>query len=594
MDSESSYEDGSEIGGEDSSANEDGKGEHLHDLDGGTLDNSLQSKCPDKWRKVKESKGERQERLQKHYNDRYLSLLNEASTDGTDVTESDFGSTRIGVTDWSSSEKERFFIALSRRSKADVRGIAASIGSKSELQVYEYLLLLEEEDRSRRLYALQPSTVSHAEIPAAAEVSTECEASLEQAADALASYQDKFDRAVGEQMHDGPWLIDHVAAKAHDMLVDHGCDSSAPEESTWKGSPMPAGQLFRLSSWLSLTERFFMNSDPSKNENNWNTHSAQDEVPSLTQGAISDLYDLTLHHLRKLIQTSAFCAESRIRNTKDHGYTAKAFVKEQDVAAAIDVLGLQDDASHFWIKLARRNGLKVVEDDGKKDRRYAKVLDYAEVERILREAAARRRGRRSVSVISGIMSSGEGSDHILETKFIGDMEVEVILTSDESVDHDDFNASPQLGNPGETIPVLSQTKRRIHDAESSLASTDEEGLSISGDDQDDHLELLDHINSRHQERQLYHDLGWAAPDTQLEQLDDEESRKQVLQNLQHKVGTELHDWRESIPSYVENWEEHRYSLEKTWFGENQRQDKRRKVVHNAGEPQDLPFRAPRM
>ena len=302
---------------------------------------------------------------------------------------------------------------------------------------------------------------------------------------------------------------------------------------------------------------------------------------------------MTLHHLRKIIQTSTFCAESRIRNTKDHGYTAKAFVKEQDVAAAIGVLGLHDDASHFWIKLARRNELKVVEDDRKKDGKYAKPLHYAEVERILSEVAARRRGRRSVSVVSETMSSFKDSNHTSQTNFSDDTEVEAIRPSDESVGHDDSNSSPALGYTGGRVPALTRTKRRIQDAEPSLASTDEDDSSTSGEDQDRHLELLDHINSRHQELQLYHDLGWAIPeDTQLEYLADLKAQKEVPKKMQGKVRTELHDWRESIPRYVESWEEHGHSLDETCFGEDQRQEKRRKFVHNAGELQDLPFRAP--
>lgn len=147
---------------------------------------------------LKESREERWKRLRHHYNDQYLKLFNEHTGDtaGTPIT--DFDPIQLGAVTWSTLEKEEFFKALSRRSKADVRGIASDVGSKSELEVYAYLRLLEDEDMNRNLYADEVQNVAYADIPAAAELSGECETLLEQAAYALAAYQDKFDRTVGE------------------------------------------------------------------------------------------------------------------------------------------------------------------------------------------------------------------------------------------------------------------------------------------------------------------------------------------------------------------------------------------------------------
>lgn len=584
METDSSYEDRSEFAGEDSSTDDDGVLSRINRIPDTLTTSRSPSPVNRRKRSATKSNGERWERLRKHYNDRYLCVLNETSLDGTDTAKSEFGSTQVGLTEWSASEKEQFFHCLCRRSKADVRGIATGIGSKSELEVYDYLRLLEEEDRNRHLYAEEVNNVSHAEIPAAAEVSNECEQLLEEAADALAIYQDQFDRALGEQTHHGHWLIDHVQARAHDKLIDRAEDGNSSKNGPWDGPPIPAGKLFRLSSWLSLTERVFMNSEPSIN-------AAQEEVPAVTWEAISDLYDLGLHHLRKIMQTSIFCAESRLRNTEQRSYRARAVVREQDVAAAIAVLGLQENWSRFWVKLARRNGLRVVNDDSRKDRGQGKVLKYSEVESILSEVPKRRRGRSSAPAASESLSSSKDSDHVEKTNLSGENEDEDIHTSDQSVERHSLKQGFQPAYHGDAETTTIGFEHGSEDAALSIASLNE-GLSISGDDQDRYLEILDRINSRQQELQLYHDLGWAIPeDTSLGHLEELKAQTEVPQMTQRKARPELQDWRDSISRYVEDWEEYGHNFDETDSVEDQRRKKRRTAIQDAGEYHNLPFRA---
>jgi RNA polymerase I-specific transcription initiation factor RRN5 len=581
MDNDSSYEDRSEVGGEDSSPDDDmgvvvprsldGKFNAVTKLGDPHLDNPTE-------KDTTETREERWECLKGHYNDQYLNLLNESSAHAINDVEDDLGSTQIGLTNWSSVEKEQFFLALSRRSKADVRGIATSIGSKSELEVYEYIRLLEEENRDRHLYAGQVNNISQAEIPAAAELSIECEALVEKAADALAVYQDKFDYAIGEQIHHDRWIIDYVQAEAYDNWVDNADDISS-DDSPSNRPPIPAAGLFRLSSWLSLTERVFMNSDPARSENNWVTHAARDEVPAITQAAISDLYELAVFRLRKVMQTSIFCAESRIRNTSDRGFTVKALVREQDVTAAISTLELQKDSSQYWPSLARRNQLRVVDDHGRKGRGRRALLNYDEVESILSEAAGPRRGRRSVSRSSESSSLPEDSDVVEGRGVSNSMDDMDFYSSEQSAEEPLCKRDCQPCYPSlleDRTMFTNNIKHRKYDAETSSTGSEEKGLCNLRDDQDRHLDILDGLHSRREELQLYQQLGWGMPeDIKLESIEETKAQEEVLQMTQRRAKPDLHDWRDSSFSYAESWEEHRPGPDEEHFAENRKPTKRR-------------------
>lgn len=602
METDSSYGDRSEVSEEESSADDNSKpGARPHSLHGTNKNiTKAQVLASNDSRSANgtESKEEHWQRLQNHYSDQYLNLLNESCVDGVDSGKTDLDSTQVGSIIWAAQEKEKFFCALSRKSKAGIRDVAKSIGTKSELEVYHYLRLLEDEDRNRHLCAGDISNVSYAEIPAAAELSSECEALLEKAADALSVYQDRFDRAVGEQTHHESWLIDHVQAKAHDALVDDAEYANSSEGSPSSPRPILPDSLFKLSSWLSLSERIFMNSDPSRSDSNWAIHAIQDDVPAFTQEAISDLHELALCRLRKVMQTSIFCAESRIRSTNDRGYTAKGLVKEQDVAAAISVLGLQEGRSEFWIKLARRNHLRVVDDHRKKSSERRTVLKYDEVERILKESSGSRQRRRSASSASETSSFPADLDHIEEDYDVSDgIEDTDSPMSDQSAGRQSWKQDRRPPPPlphGDERGSADRIHKVINDGKLDPGSSGEGGISIFDDDEDNHLETIDQINSRRQEILLYHDLGWPIPeDAELDRCEELKAQEPVLRMTQRKARPDLCGWRDAISSYLESWEECGQCIDEAQFVENQRPSKRRKTRQATGEKQDLSFRAPR-
>ena len=599
MDTDFSYENHSEAGEEESSTDHGREVVIPHGLEN-SLHTNTTSRHSDfkgsRRKRATETKEERWQRLQSHYNDQYLNLLNESSSDAIDGAQDDFDCTQIGLTSWSASEKERLFRALSRNSKVNVRGIATSIQSKSELETYNYLRLLEEEATNRHLFAEEVHNAGHADISAATEVSIECEAMLEKAADALTVYQDRFDQALGGRVHHDGWLVDRVQAEAYDQLVDAAEDDDhSSDDNALRNRRIPAEGLFRLSSWLSLTERVFMNSDPSRNDNNWSIHAAEDEVPAITQGAISDLYHLALYKLRKVMQTSIFCAESRIRSTTDHGYTVKALVKEEDVASAINLLGLTEDRSQFWLCLARRNHLKVVYDHRKKGQSRKKRLRYDEIERMLSESSSMRRRRRSVPSASESLSLCEDSESVEEGSNSDETIGTDFVTSDQSAGKRSFKQGHQvhhLSRRGDTRILTQHTNQESDDSEPSFTSS-EEDLSNDGDEQDRILETLDQINSRRIELQMYHDLGWAIAGSIKLCYDEElKAQEELVPMNQRKIRPDLQDWRGSISGYAESWEKHGEVVNEARFVENQTRTKRRRIDQEVGKQQDLPFRTP--
>jgi RNA polymerase I-specific transcription initiation factor RRN5 len=91
------------------------------------------------------SKG-KAKRLKPYYSDEYRMLLNENIEDAaTGVLEEDFpplNASQIGSSFWTVADKDIFFSALARLGRDDIRGISARVGTKSEVEVHEYILLL--------------------------------------------------------------------------------------------------------------------------------------------------------------------------------------------------------------------------------------------------------------------------------------------------------------------------------------------------------------------------------------------------------------------------------------------------------------------
>jgi hypothetical protein len=131
----------------------------------------------------------------KHYSDHHLELFKATVADfessGDGVPSVELLPTQLGAVQGQPSEKDRLFNALSRKGRLQEAAVAEAVG-KSELEVRGYLMFLRNREAERHLFEKQTKQVSHADIPAAIEISQECETALEQAADALAIFQNQY------------------------------------------------------------------------------------------------------------------------------------------------------------------------------------------------------------------------------------------------------------------------------------------------------------------------------------------------------------------------------------------------------------------
>ncbi|KAK8051350.1 hypothetical protein PG993_002735 [Apiospora rasikravindrae] len=301
-------------------------------------------------------------RLRSAFNAGYLDLLNQDISDAAAaVTKSENNSrvalepSQVGAVYWRTSEKESFFSALGRLGRDDHAGIAARIGSKSPLEVAQFLTLLAETDKTRKdervswQEALRPVS-----IPAAAEISHECCVALDGIADDVSIRQETYEQALEEKKWGQQyWLITQ-------SLVGTGNSSAAARKMEGE---LPFADLFVLPNWLKLSERVFMNS--SVPDCNW--QQVSEEPPAIRATALSDFHELAKSITKRLITTTLFMSESRIKAKRAPVSRAKQAVKARDVQAAVESLNLKSNSCNFWARAARRLRLDIQGDASQSD-----------------------------------------------------------------------------------------------------------------------------------------------------------------------------------------------------------------------------------
>ncbi|CAJ2513764.1 Uu.00g018830.m01.CDS01 [Anthostomella pinea] len=302
------------------------------------------------------------------FNAHYLALLNEDIQDaatGLIHHEADdqrlppLEHTQLGAVAWNPREKEAFFTALGRLGRDDLKGIAARVRTKSELEVHQYIALLDAFDRHRRADdGKRQRSVRPVDIPAAVEVSPECSNALEEAADSLALRREAHEVALEQKRWHARWLVTPPVAEALDEQFRTG---------QWQGqrqggqsqelSLPPFAELFPVRNWLRLADRVFLNSTVP--DGNW--RSVSEEGPAVRATAFADFHALAVNITKRLFLATVYVANSRIRakNAGEPRRSARPLVKVQDVRAAVASVGLKDDSREFWARCARRIRLDV-------------------------------------------------------------------------------------------------------------------------------------------------------------------------------------------------------------------------------------------
>lgn len=287
-------------------------------------------------------------------------------------------SSQIGMVTWTSMEKERFFEALGRLGRDDTPGIARRVRTKGEIEVRQYLMLLQDglAQRQRR-NELDPLEL--ADFPAAVELSHECCEALDEVADSLALRQENFEQTAEQHKHGADWLV-----------TQEKCEDDARDEAV-EGDLVPSSVL-NAPRWLQMSERLFMNG--TTEESNW--QSIDGDYPSIRHATLNDFYSVALTLTRRLVTATMFIASSRIRVESGYNPDIKSEVRRKDVRAAALSLGLRTEKQQVLAGSARRLGLHVYEVPPKpsEEEDGATMMPYDAVEHALGMG-----GRRNMSRI---------------------------------------------------------------------------------------------------------------------------------------------------------------------------------------------------
>jgi RNA polymerase I-specific transcription initiation factor RRN5 len=469
-------------------------------------------------------------RLKAHYNDDYRQLYNETVKDIVYESPSQcqkvLEPSQIGITIWSSGEKETFFTALAKRGRGDLSGIARAIGTKSEFEVHVYLKLLQDAVVREHLFNRRNQLFDVSAAPAAFEVSAICSAALEISAEALGVLQQRAEDKLQKKKHHDLWLLNQKAAGWAISCLRRG-----PKGENEVRERLPAAELLDLEMYLNLSTNVFMNS--SEGDGNWREYCYKNEKPAISFTAFSDFHTLAVSITRRLIQSSLFFAMSRLRATTVSKFTPQQAVRRQDITAALDVLGMKHNSQKFWTGVATRCALNVFDDDGNDD-----PLSFPEVEKRLSEW--------------GSKGEDDGFQNRNSDNTKGCSATPRTVTSLSSLEEDSdvsgYTSDCSTGSSSESIDSSSDLPTNPPDA------------PRSNQNPDIYAEALDAKASLQEEQRLWNLLGKLPPSP----LDADAIRVPRAPTGERKIGDDLDDWRVWV-NYAPEWESNTDPISKSFI-----------------------------
>ncbi|KAJ9214969.1 hypothetical protein DTO166G4_3367 [Paecilomyces variotii] len=485
----------------------------------------------------------------------YRHMLTEMINDVSTGPKFDEGEThhpsQNGAVTWSSSEKNVFFNVLARKGTDGIREISNAIGTKSELEVLDYIKLLQAGLERQHLLERHPRSIVLGDVPAAAEVSPECCEALDEFAEILALEEQASEDTSGRKKHHDNWIIDREKAEQ----IEQQLETQESSDNQAESSIALSASLLNISKWIKLSERCFMNFGGSRIEDNWVNIAYADESPSLTSDAFADFYALAVSITRRLVQSSIFFAMSRIRDVSWSNREISRVVRLRDVRAALDVLNMKSDTFDFWIGAARRCNLEVADIRHRKGWTTS-YMSYDEVENALSGSVASR--ERSVS------------RHPSENQT---QEIDAMEEEEEEEESSTEEMSEALSSPG-------SEPRSDEDEE---MAPDPETL------EDTHAEYLDEQISKTEELRIWQLIGHHVPSGPEPPIKLEDGDRMPNANLtgprkpvgERKRKEDLVDWRDRV-LYRSEWEEYGYEIFEIEDELDQNRRKRRRVEDTRG------------
>ncbi|RVD89826.1 uncharacterized protein DFL_000816 [Arthrobotrys flagrans] len=507
-------------------------------------------------------------------NEPYRELFNEAIGDARTQTvypdEHFFASEICGVP-WSSGEKQRFFRALPRVGRHNAVGLAEEVRSKSVIEVQGYLDVLKKQ-MERRLATNQRSRFQlllGEDIPAAVEVSEECERALDEEAERMRGYLEKLE----EKENRGKW--DGGDAVNLEMVLEaerkEGGDEAAREE------------LFDLATWLKLSERIFMAS----------AHDERLGCSAIHKQTLEDLKTLVTSVTRRVVQVVIFQANSRLQNAPNHHRRSRE-VLSKDVLAALKMLGMPITSEEYWRRLPRKLGLRVLGFDSAVERKgkgeKPTFLNYDTVEEKLKvfedmgfytESVKKGKNRRPNDGAEGEGWETDEEDEVNYDKAAPEEEELSDSQNDDGSDSDDEEqeettegAEPRNGDGRMTASEMAGYLDTPIPLESFLHAPPAKALKPRQrknildelhyiDKDENYLNAVDKLHSKLEEKRLWRILGgWKGRKEKIEEeIKDAEKKLPEEPNL--RIFRRLEkwkrdEWRQEAGTVIPIWQQEYY------------------------------------
>ncbi|KAI9760396.1 MAG: hypothetical protein M4579_001692 [Chaenotheca gracillima] len=518
-------------------------------------------------------------RIRKTHNNNYRLLLNaeiETATSYIGLPDHDvLRGSQIGMSLWSSEEKNVFFDALTRLGRHDIKGIASQVGTKSLPEVSFYLQCLKRGFWEHHVTARHLDAIDDTDLPAATEIDTECCDALDEAARLVEHHQQRYEELDEQKRWPALWNVDRDIA----FWIENDLDTDN-RFLMRKEDRTPEFDLLRLDNWLELSEEVFMNNS-SKAGANWRDVLEDQEMPSLLRQAIKDFHTLAVSFLRRLLQTTMYYVMSRVRAADSLQAKLKPIIRPSDVHAACDILGLKTNSKEFWACAPRRLGLDICENlrvTGYKRKREVKHLSYDEVERRLRIGQKNNRHGSSTaeehdSVDTEGRTNTRASSQIYSTSdHESDAEVVTMVTEAKSSGNPKLEAGSEVDSGALSSSVSSEA------GESSDASDDELKYLHTRQArvlkphilrrerekaQAAHVDALDKQASLEEEHRL-----WAVLKKQPSSVVDPSSIELPPKPIKQRLRVEdMVDWKDRV-EYWSEWETERSRVSEQDFARN--------------------------
>ncbi|TLD30972.1 hypothetical protein PspLS_02787 [Pyricularia sp. CBS 133598] len=355
---------------------------------------------------------------------------------------------QIGLTFWDPDEKHFFFEALGRLGKHRPHLIAQRIGTKSELEVRQYIELLEH-GKIERKKARQLEVLAAHEIPAAVELGQECIAALEHAADAISLRQEAHEeKSQYRRRPNRPFL-----------LTSENC-ADLVEEAKMEADGADPLYFFKVRNWLDLSACLFMNA--AYEEGNW--QSISHEPPSIRLDTIGDFYSLARAITRKLVAEAIFNAKASNRGRARRA--GRLTVRPSHIPSPNQVEVKKQVAGRelFFARCARRLRLMVVDDDEAdigQDEAGPEVMSYDQVESKL--SSKFRVEQEAKEDVSKMMADTYSSDDEL---------------LDSEVNEGDAPQEPDVADEGPSPAVDHTNEDQWDESDNSISSVDMEDSDL--------------------------------------------------------------------------------------------------------------------